>query len=639
MIIITVTRKGHEPSTERFEGAHIRIGREPDNDLALNSPMCSRYHAELTLSGSSYTMTDLGSTNGLRVGDSKVAEATITDGLVVGIGDFTLEFTVPQQESPKTMIMNAGSPPTITMEVPTAPAVMYLHYQMAGQAHSVKIASGVEYVIGRSAGADVVVDDRGCSGRHALIVSLGNQFFIRDLGSSNGTAVNGEAVQEAPITAGDRITIGGTTIAVDAEALNTVDDDILLARTMHKIPIPQPQPPPMPPTDTPGDLRTAVAHQHEKNEERGRRAIWIVAAVIAVAIIAAIAARVSLELRPADSESGETAAQASSTDGQVVTVQVGRIATEELEFTVTGAGSVTPQRQVTVSAEVAARVVEIPVTEGQRVSGQDVLVRLDDTQVRLQLREARSSVSAEQVNIARLDYERKQRLFDDGAATRSTLDMARNNYLSLESAWKSAQARIAQLNEHAAKTRVRSQMSGTVARILVDSGEFVGPGTPLVILENMEEVLVRLEVSDREVVRLRPLQVVDATSDAYPGRVFQGVIETVGSSADPITRSFEVEARIGNPDGSLRSGMITTIRVLLEKRSCLVAPEEALVDDRGDSARIYLVENSIARSVTVGLGNRMDRKVELKSGLKEGDEIVLYGQEQIKDGQRVETYQ
>lgn len=636
MIIITVTRKGQQPFTERFDGPNVRLGREPDNDLVLDSPMCSRYHAELTLHGSTFTLTDLGSTNGLRVEGTKVPEVVVKDGVVVGIGDFTLEFTVPKQESPKTMLMDAASPPTMAMDVSATPTVLYLHYPAGGTQRSVKIASGVEYVIGRSAGADVVIEDRGCSGRHALVTGQGSMFIIRDLGSSNGTAVNGRAVQEAPISAGDRITIGATNISVEAEALDSVDEDILMARTMHNVAVPQP--PPIPPGGADADLRVSVANRQRETQERGRRLIWIVVALIAVAIVAVVATKVSLELRPSGEGSGAASSTSTTADPDAATVQVGRIGTEELEFTVTGAGSVTPQRQVTASAEIAARVIETSVSEGQRVSPREVLVRLDDAQIRLQLQEARSAVSSEQVQIARADYERKQRLFDDGAATRSALDMARNNYLSLESAWKSGQARIAQLNEQAAKTRIRSAISGTVARVLVDPGEFVGPGTPVVILENMEEVLVRLEVSDREVVRLRPLQVVEATSDAYPGRVFQGVIETIGSSADPVTRAFQVEARIGNPDGSLRSGMITTIRVLLEKRSCLVVPEEALVDDRGDSARVFLVQSGIARMVTVGLGNRIDRKVELKSGLEEGDEIVLYGQDQIRDGQRVETY-
>jgi RND family efflux transporter MFP subunit len=276
--------------------------------------------------------------------------------------------------------------------------------------------------------------------------------------------------------------------------------------------------------------------------------------------------------------------------------------------------------------------------EGSAVRAGGQLVRLDDREIRLQIQEALSSVSREQVDLAKSDFERKERLFADGAVTRSALDQAKNHYLTLDSAYRAAQARIAQLRERAAKTSVTSPLTGVVARLLVEPGEFVGPGTPLAVIEDMEEALVVIEVADRDVVRLRPLQIVEATTDAYPGRVFQGVIERVGNVANPVTRSFEVEARIGNPDGELRSGMITTIRILLEKRRCLVVSAAALLDERETEARVLLVSNGTVRSVEVGIGSRQDRDVELVHGLAEGDEVVVVGHDQVRDGQPVSTY-
>ena len=112
----------------------------------------------------------------------------------------------------------------------------------------------------------------------------------------------------------------------------------------------------------------------------------------------------------------------------------------------------------------------------------------------------------------------------------------------------------------------------------------------------------------------------------------------MGAVANPVTRSFEVEARIGNPEGELRSGMITTIRILLDKRRCLVVPAAALIDEREGEARVLLVSGGTARSVEVGIGSRQDRDVEVVHGLAEGDEVVVSGHDQIRDGQPVTTY-
>jgi len=112
----------------------------------------------------------------------------------------------------------------------------------------------------------------------------------------------------------------------------------------------------------------------------------------------------------------------------------------------------------------------------------------------------------------------------------------------------------------------------------------------------------------------------------------------VGSAANPVTRAFEVEARIANPEGELRSGMIISLRVLFDKRNSLVVPAEALIDASGETARVFVVSNDLARSVEITIGRRSDRDVELVSGLNEDDEVVVSGHDRLREGQRVKTY-
>ena len=625
MIVITVNIPGSEPVTHRFDIDRVRIGREADNDLVLESDSCSRYHAEILFGRGIYKIVDLNSTNGISVGSQRVQEHLITSGDEVAVGDYTLGLSIPQVETPKTRMM-----PTADMapkpEAPVSaspPRVLYLNRLIGrGGERSLKMAEGVEYSIGRSPGADVVVDDAQCSGRHAVVLLRDDLCTVRDLDSANGTFVNGEQVKRAEIRPGDRLMVGRTEFAISEKPPQTADDDILLARTQRGFTIPDHD-------------QSEVANDSASGVGRGLR--WGLAAVVVVALLV-VAAAVTWRLARLALDTRSSAPATVSGGPDEIMVQVQSVEHKELVFSVTTAGTVTPQRRVTVSAEVGARVLSNAVGEGSAVRAGDLLVRLDDREIRLQIQEASSSVSREQVDLANSDFERKERLFADGAVTRSALDQAKNQYLSLDAAYRAAQARIAQLRERAAKTRVNSPLTGVVAKLLVEPGEFVGPGSPLAVIEDMEEVLVVVEVPDRDVVRLRPLQVVEATTDAYPGRVFQGVIERVGSVANPVTRSFEVEARIGNPKGELRSGMIATIRILLDKRRCLVVPASALLDEREGEARVLLVSGGVARSVEIVIGNRQDRDVELIQGLAEGDEVVVYGHDQVRDGQAVATY-
>ncbi len=625
MIVITVTHPGMAPTTHRLEIDRIRIGREQDNDLVLEGDSCSRYHAEILCGHGVYKIVDLGSTNGVVVGTDRVQEHLIASESSVKIGDHTLNFSIPQRETPKTVMMPIGGVVPEPEPAPPPPSLLFLQ-RLSGKGgeRSIKIVDGVEYVVGRSPGADVVVNDSRCSGRHAVISRRGGRCVIRDLESANGTFVNGDRVREAELRPGDRLSVGQIEFSLSDQPPETADEDLLLARTQLGIPVQSPE------RRVPDDSGGGAS-----GLGRGiRLGIAAVVAVVLLVTFTAIVWRVA-RLKPVAGDGTESPVE--EAPGEVM-VQVQPVEHKELMFSVTAGGTITPQRRVTVSAEVAARVLQTMVDDGTAVRKGAPLVRLDDREIRLQIDEARSSVSREQVDLAKGDFERKERLFADGAVTRSALDQAKNRYLSLDSAYRTAEARIAQLRERAAKTRVNAPLDGVVAQMLVEPGEFVGPGAPLVVIEDMEEILVVVEVADRDVVRLRPLQVVEATSDAFPGRIFQGVVERVGAVANPVTRGFEVEARIGNPDGELRSGMITTIRIVLDKRRCLVVPARALLDEREGEARVLLVSDGTARSVAVAIGRRQDRDVEILQGLVEGDEVVVYGHDQVQDGQPVSTY-
>jgi len=617
MFIITTSRSGEPDTTHQFEGEKVRIGREDDNDLVLASAACSRHHAEIVDEGGIFKIIDLGSTNGIAINDRRVPDYLLSDGLKLTLGDFELAFSFPTSQSAKTVAIPIG---VNAAPAPPQNKVLYLHIQGRDGVRGVKIVAGADYIIGRSPGSDVVLEDTGCSGRHAIFFWRDDRTMVRDLDSANGIKVNGERTLEAEIRIGDCLSVGRTEITVSDRPLDTADEDVLLKRTRLGMPVP-----------------AAPARGAEQAEPDAAPIPRWVVALAAAAIVATIAGIVGWRILDRRVPQNDRTTGAPVVAEEVV-VQVQPVIRRELSFTISAAGTVKPQRQVTVSAEIPGRVTSATVQRGSSVGAGDELIRLDDREIRLQITEASSAITPEQVELARDDYERKQRLFADGAVTRSALDQSKNQYLGLDSAYRSAQARIAQLRTRLAKTRITAPLSGIVARLEVEPGEFVAPGMPVAVIENTEEVLVVVEVADRDVVRLRPLQVVEATSDAFPGRIFSGVVERVGSAANPVTRAFEVEARIANPVGELRSGMIISLSILLEKRNALVVPAEALLGESGENARVVVVSNGVARSAEVSVGRRSDRDVELLSGLAEGDEVVVAGHDRLRDGQRVKTY-
>ena len=291
-----------------------------------------------------------------------------------------------------------------------------------------------------------------------------------------------------------------------------------------------------------------------------------------------------------------------------------------------------------MSAEIPGQVIELSVDEGAAVAAGDLLARINDTDIRLQIDEARSAVSKDLVDLAREDYERMQSLFEEGVLSRALVDRSKSEYLSLDSAWRSAQAKIRQLQEQLRKAGITAPISGRVAKTPVNQGEFVAPGAPVAIIENMEQVLVELEASDRDIVKMRIGQAVEATTDAFPERVFRGIVDNTATAANPVTRTFKVEARIDNADGSLRSGMIASLRILLDESVATVIPVEALLDGGESESAVFVVAGSLARRRSVTLGERWDREVEVLGGLAAGDAVITSGRERVADGQSVQVH-
>lgn len=667
MIEIRISRRGAEPRTQQFTTERIRLGRNPDNDVILDSQACSRYHAEVVKDRNFYKIVDLGSANGVVHRGQRVAELPITHGLTVEVSDFTVTFSLEEDETGKTLVFGTdrtvvlGTP---ALSVPPAPAAavpapapappreLYLQYEAGKGQRFLKIVSGAEYVIGRAPDVDLVLDDKEASTRHARLFSRGRDFFIQDLGSSNGTTVNGQRVEEGPIDAGDEIQIGRAIIDVRGEKTES-DEAAILARTrIGASPFAKKEraAPHAPVAASHGaaaaarpaalaERRPAAAPFMEDLPEQPPKAMPLLLIGGAGVLLLAMGAGVVflfLMRRPEGGPSPAASVSAAPAGG-VVRVQVAPVTTKDMVFQVTATGSIKPRESATVSSEVAARVLDVRIREGQAVEKGTVLVRLNDRDLRLQIEEAQSAITREQVNLAKDQYERNQRLFQNGAVTQQQLDQVKNVYLNLDSAYQTAQAKIRQLREQITKTQILSPISGVVARKLVNPGELLAPGAPAAIIENTEEVLVDVDVSDRDVVKLRSGMDVEATTDAFPGRTFKGVVERVGSTANPATRAFTVQARIANPGRELRSGMIASLRVVMAKKRALLAPLEGVTGE-GEAAKVLVVRDGVARRLPVRLGDRLDREVEVLSGLSEGDEIVVYGGERLADGQTVQGY-
>ena len=203
---------------------------------------------------------------------------------------------------------------------------------------------------------------------------------------------------------------------------------------------------------------------------------------------------------------------------------------------------------------------------------------------------------------------------------------------------KEMEAILEQERNHLKDTRVVAPFQGEISRKYVDAGAFVSPSspsTPLVSLVHTETLKIVANVLEKDIALLKAGMKAKIRVESYPEKVFEGRVEKINSSLDLSTRTLQAEIYIMNKDRTLKPGMFANVEVvLLEKPQTLVIPKEAVVE-AGNEMSVYVVEGKQATRKPITVGYEQDRMVEVLKGLNAGDQVIIKGQQLIKDGSAI----
>lgn len=226
-------------------------------------------------------------------------------------------------------------------------------------------------------------------------------------------------------------------------------------------------------------------------------------------------------------------------------------------------------------------------------------------------------------------YKRQRELAAQQLVASATLDTQR----AIRDA---AEARVREMQSDIGDRRVRAPFAGVLGIRQVSAGSLVTPSTSIATLDDIERMHVDFQVPEAELASLGNGDKVTATSVAYPGRSFEGVVATIDTRVDPGSRAVTVRADFINADHALRPGMLLDIRMFRPERQALVIPEIAVVQVGRDSF-VYRVkaDHSVER-LDITSGARRAGVVEIRSGLKAGDRIVVDGTGKLRPGLKVD---
>lgn len=380
---------------------------------------------------------------------------------------------------------------------------------------------------------------------------------------------------------------------------------------------------------------------------------------------------------------------------EVVIVQTEFVKKRNITQIVTATGKIDPEFKVVITPEVSGEIVYLPVKEGQRVKKGDILLKIKQDQYLAQrdrtvanLQSARANLSIQRIQLQKIesDFNRVKELYAKGLSSEAEYEAIRAQYetakaqvLSAESTVQQMEAAVKEASENLSKTIITSPMDGVVSQLNVKLGERVlgtgfTQGSNLMTVADLSKMVAVVEVDENDVVLVSYGDTAKVKVDAFPGKVFKGVVYEIGNTAkakglgtQEEVVNFEVKIRILDSDVLLKPGMSCNVEIMTETRNNVLAvpiqsvtirglekekkedkeaeDELVTIEDKKDQIDtkalegVFVVKDGKAKFVKVKTGISDDTHIEIKNGLK-GDEEVVTGSyraisRELKDGSRV----
>lgn len=300
-------------------------------------------------------------------------------------------------------------------------------------------------------------------------------------------------------------------------------------------------------------------------------------------------------------------------------VSAAKVGKEKIEENLSMVGTVTGNNDVAIVSETQGRVTSVFVKIGDHVSAGTSIAQVDD-----ELKQANFKLADANYEKTKKDLARNEELFKDRTISESQIEASRLAFTSAESQYIIAKR---QLND----TRIKTPIAGVVTARTVDLGTMVQPGMTVANVVDISQLKVKLNVAEKDAFKLKTGDKVEITTDVYPGVTFNGKIESISSKGDE-AHTYPVEIILANNAAHpLKAGMFSRVHfVSVQSYETVVIPREALIGSIRDP-KVYVVENGTARLRSIVAGHESGTKLQVVEGLKEGEQIVVSGHNNLKD--------
>jgi len=300
-------------------------------------------------------------------------------------------------------------------------------------------------------------------------------------------------------------------------------------------------------------------------------------------------------------------------------VTVAEVAKERLSESVSLVGTITANNDVAIVSETQGRVTKVSANIGDYVQAGSTIVQVDD-----ELKQAAYATAEVNFEKAKKDLDRFESLIKENSISDTQLEGARL-------AFKSAEAQYIVARRQFNDTKIKSPISGILSSRPVDVGTMIQNNNTVANVVDISKLKVKLNVSEQDAFRIKVGDKVDVTTEVYPGVTFEGKVSTISSKADD-AHTYPVEVVLANSSTHpLKAGMFGRVSLVSVKdHESVTIPRQALVGST-KKPQVYVVDNGFARLRDIVVGAQVGTNLEVLSGVRQAETIVLSGQNNLKD--------
>ncbi len=287
-------------------------------------------------------------------------------------------------------------------------------------------------------------------------------------------------------------------------------------------------------------------------------------------------------------------------------------------------GSVLANESLELKSEVSGKITHLYFKEGKHVKKGEVLLQINDEEIRAQLEKEKYNQKLNQ------DIENRQRrLLEKDAISQEEYDNALNRLNT-----NTADLRL--LEAQLAKTQVIAPFDGVIGLRYISDGAYITPNSVIATLYNISPAKIEFAVPGRYSTQVRPGQKILFTIES-DNQDFQGEVYAIEPRIDPTTRTLKIRAIAENSKGLLLPGQFVKVGLILSSVSnAILVPTEAVIPDLNNH-KVFIIEGGKAKEVKVETGMRTETNLEITSGLKPGDSLITTGILQLRAGMGVEV--